>query len=91
MASIWKLFGCWTGTALRKKWNVDGLVLASVGLLIERKGHDLAIEALPQVPDATLLIVGAGPERENLQKLAECLGVGNRVRFLGVLDQHHLA
>jgi teichuronic acid biosynthesis glycosyltransferase TuaC len=72
---------------LRKKWNVDGLVLASVGLLIERKGHDLVIKAMPQVPGATLLIVGAGPERENLEKLARDLKVADRVRFLGVLDQ----
>jgi teichuronic acid biosynthesis glycosyltransferase TuaC len=76
--------------ALREKWDVKGLVLASVGLLIERKGHDLAIAALPQVPDATLLIVGAGPERTALETLAERLGVKDRVRFLGVLDQKTL-
>jgi glycosyltransferase involved in cell wall biosynthesis len=58
--------------------------------LIERKGHDLAIAALPQVPDATLLIVGSGPERGSLEKLAERLGVKDRVRFLGVLDQKML-
>jgi teichuronic acid biosynthesis glycosyltransferase TuaC len=72
--------------ALRMKWNVSGLVLASVGLLIERKGHDLAIKAMPQLPDATLLIVGAGPERDNLHQLAKDMKVADRVRFLGVLD-----
>jgi teichuronic acid biosynthesis glycosyltransferase TuaC len=76
--------------ALRAKWNLRGLVLASVGLLIERKGHDLAIKAMPQVPDATLLIVGSGPEGENLQRLAERLRVADRVRFIGVLDQKTL-
>ncbi len=76
--------------SLRKKWDLNGFVLASVGLLIERKGHDLAIAALPQIPDATLLIVGAGPERAALEKLAERLGVKDRVRFLGMLDQKTL-
>lgn len=75
---------------MRAKWGVDGLVLASVGHLIERKGHDLAIAALPQLAGATLLIVGAGPEREALEKLAGRIGVRDRVRFLGVLDQNAL-
>ena len=75
---------------MRAKWDMDGFVLASVGHLIERKGHDLAIAALPQLADATLLIAGAGPERDALEKLAERLGVRDRVRFLGVLDQNAL-
>jgi teichuronic acid biosynthesis glycosyltransferase TuaC len=77
--------------SLRKKWDLNGLVLVSVGLLIERKGHDLAIAAMPQVPDATLLIIGSGPERGSLEKLAERLGVKDRVRFLGMLDQKMLS
>jgi teichuronic acid biosynthesis glycosyltransferase TuaC len=76
--------------SLREKWHLKGFVLASVGLLIERKGHDLAIGALPQLPDATLLIVGTGPERAALEKLAKNLQVHDRVRFLGVLDQKTL-
>lgn len=77
--------------ALRAKWNVSGLVLTSVGLLIERKGHDLAIKTMPYFPDATLLIVGAGPEHGNLYKLAKDLKVADRVRFLGVLAPQTLS
>lgn len=69
---------------------MSGPVLASVGHLIERKGHDLVIQAMPQIPDATLLVVGGGPERDALGKLAERLGVADRVRFLGVLDRDRL-
>lgn len=76
--------------ALRSKLGVDGFVLASVGLLIERKGHHLAIEAIRDVPDATLLIVGSGPERQQLENLSTRLGVADRVRFLGNLDQKSL-
>jgi len=75
---------------LRSKLGVSGLVLASVGLLIERKGHHLVIEALAQVPDATLLLAGSGPDRQKLQDLAARLGVKDRVRFLGSVDQNML-
>ena len=77
-------------THMRAKWAMDGFVLASVGHLIERKGHDLAIAAMLQLPNATLLIAGAGPEQAALEKLAQRIGVRDRVRFLGVLDQNAL-
>ena len=76
--------------ALRSKFGVRGLVLASVGLLIERKGHHLVIEALKQVQDATLLLAGSGPDRQLLEDLAAQLGVADRVRFLGSVDQKSL-
>jgi len=76
--------------ALRSQFGVSGLVLASVGLLIERKGHHLLIEALKQVPDATLLLAGSGPDRQMLEDLAARLGVLDRVRFLGNVDQKNL-
>jgi glycosyltransferase involved in cell wall biosynthesis len=73
--------------ALRANLGLKGFVLASVGLLIERKGHHFVIEALARLPDATLLIAGLGPDREQLESLAARLGVGDRVRFLGNIDQ----
>jgi glycosyltransferase involved in cell wall biosynthesis len=73
--------------ALRAKLGLEGFVLASVGLLIERKGHHFAIEALADIPGATLLTAGTGPDRQKLETLAAGLGVGDRVRFLGNLDQ----
>ena len=76
--------------ALRAKWQVGGFVVASVGLLIERKGHHLVIDALANVPDATLLIAGTGPDRIKLESHARSLGVDQRVRFLGALDTKSL-
>ena len=73
--------------ALRSKFGVSGLVLASVGLLIERKGQHLIIEALKEIPDATLLLAGSGPDRQMLDEFAARLGVKDRVRFLGSVDQ----
>ena len=58
-------------------------VLLSVGLLIERKGHDRIIAALPQLPDCRLVILGEGPERAALQAQAQALGVADRVGMPG--------
>jgi glycosyltransferase involved in cell wall biosynthesis len=66
-------------------------VLAAVGNLVPEKGHDLVIEALAQVPDATLLIVGEGPEAAKLREAAHRERVSGRVRFLPVRPQAALA
>ena len=59
--------------------------LVFVGLLVERKGlaNLLAALALPGVmpPDATLTVVGDGPERVRAEEMARVLG--GRVEFLG--------
>jgi glycosyltransferase involved in cell wall biosynthesis len=69
---------------------VNGPVLASVGGLIARKGHDLVIRALEHLPEVTLLIAGQGPEKAALARLASALGVERRVRFLGSVPHERL-
>ena len=68
----------------------DRFAIASVGYLIERKGHHLAIQAMQDIPDGELLIAGSGEEEAELRRLAKQLGVENRVRFLGALPQERL-
>ncbi len=68
----------------------QGRYLLSVGHLVERKGHHIAIEALPHLPEVTLLIAGAGPEEGALKALAKRLGVAERVRWAGVVPQAEL-
>jgi glycosyltransferase involved in cell wall biosynthesis len=74
----------------RAALGVSGRVIASVGYLIPRKGHDLIIAALPDLPGTTLLIAGEGPERSRLEAQAARLGVAERVRFLGALPHAEL-
>ena len=79
--------------AARRRLNlpVERRQLLSVGHLIERKGHHIAIEALPLLPPETdLNIVGTGAEQPALQALAEKLGVASRVRFVGMVPQTEL-
>ena len=76
--------------AARKAYGITNFALASVGQLIERKGHHLVIEALRELPDVSLYIAGDGPERRNLQALAQSLGVAARVHLLGVVPHAEL-
>jgi glycosyltransferase involved in cell wall biosynthesis len=65
--------------------------LVSVGHLVPRKGHDIAVRALFALPDVDLFIAGNGPERARLERLAIEVGVADRVRFLGEVTQQELA
>ena len=69
--------------AARQALGVEGPLLVSAGWLIARKGQVHAIDALAQLPEATLLIVGEGPDRGLLEQAADRAGVAGRVRFLG--------
>lgn len=76
---------------IRLKLPVASKLLLSVGHLIERKGHNVAIEALPLLPPATgLVIAGAGEQREQLGRLARERGVADRVWFAGAVAQAEL-
>ncbi|MFM8330748.1 MAG: glycosyltransferase family 4 protein [Candidatus Methylumidiphilus sp.] len=66
----------------------EGRWLVSVGWLVERKGHDIAIKALPLLPDdVRLAVIGEGALRTELEKLAAGLGLQDRVRFVGAIPQ----
>ncbi len=69
--------------AIRAELGMDGPTLLSVGYLIERKGHDLVIEALTLLPGWRLVLAGSGPEQGALQALAARLGVADRVSMVG--------
>ncbi|MEV4812894.1 glycosyltransferase family 4 protein [Micromonospora avicenniae] len=65
----------------------DRPVVVCVSRLVPRKGQDMLIRAMPEiirrVPDAALLVVGGGPYRAALEKLARQVGVDRDVVFTG--------
>ena len=75
---------------LRRQLGLTGTILLSVGHLIERKGHDLAIRALADLPNTRLLIAGEGPERDSLTSIVNERGLSHRVQFLGAVSQERL-
>jgi glycosyltransferase involved in cell wall biosynthesis len=76
---------------LRARLGLAGTVWLAVGNLVELKGVHITLAALARVPDVTLMIAGRGPEEMRLRQLADRLGVGSRVRYLGVIPHAQLA
>jgi len=64
-----------------------GPLVISVGTLDAVKGHRHLLQAWPavraRVPDAHLALVGDGPERETLPRLADSLSIRDSVLFVG--------
>lgn len=72
----------------RATYKKDEIV--AVGRLTDVKNHSSLISAFSKLPPVfgkyKLIIYGQGPLKEKLQKLAEDLGVSERVIFAGVRD-----
>jgi teichuronic acid biosynthesis glycosyltransferase TuaC len=54
--------------AAKARLGVDGPLLVSAGALIPRKGQAVTIAALEHIPQATLILVGEGPDRPMLER-----------------------
>lgn len=75
--------------SLEKK--INSIFLITISRLVHKNGVDLAIKALQHLPQNTsLLIVGEGPEEENLKRLAREYSVMSRVRFLGSVPHQEI-
>lgn len=65
-----------------------------VGRLVEKKGLRVLIDAMPMIlashPSAQLTIVGFGPEEDERRKQVDCLGLGDKVSFIGAVSQQRL-
>ncbi len=62
-----------------------------VGRLVDWKALDIVVQALQDLPEATLEVVGDGPMLEPWRELAAKIGVQDRVHFLGWLSQKECA
>ncbi|MCP2338484.1 glycosyltransferase family 4 protein [Actinomadura rupiterrae] len=76
------------GSEVRARHGLaDRPVVVCVSRLVPRKGQDALIHAWPRVlravPDAALLLVGGGPYRADLTRLADERGVSGSVVFTG--------
>jgi glycosyltransferase involved in cell wall biosynthesis len=70
------------------------LTVARMSLAEQYKGHDMVIRAMPELlrrfPDLRYDIVGDGDARPGLQALTQELGVGDAVRFHGIVSEAEL-
>jgi glycosyltransferase involved in cell wall biosynthesis len=72
--------------AVRERYGMRPPTFGYVGRLVTEKGVDVFLDALATLPGAQGLIVGDGPERSQLARHAERLGLANRVRFAGAVS-----
>ncbi|MEM8734930.1 MAG: glycosyltransferase [Planctomycetota bacterium] len=64
------------------------------GRLIERKGVEYLLRAIPKVleqRDAKFVITGNGEQKERLEKIHQELGLGDSAEFLGFVSNEQLA
>jgi glycosyltransferase involved in cell wall biosynthesis len=61
----------------------------SIGRLVKRKGYDFLIRSIAKLENKKVcaLIIGDGPEKENLKKLSKELNVLNQIIFLGFISE----
>jgi glycosyltransferase involved in cell wall biosynthesis len=68
-------------------WPRMGPVAISVARLVPAKAHDVLLDAWTEVvrahPGATLLVVGEGPLRDEIEVRSRRLGIGGSLRMLG--------
>lgn len=79
----------WPDPTLQREWNLsaDTPVAGIVAALRPEKNHEmfLYVAALvhKKLPNARFVVVGDGPQREKLEKLAQSLGIAESVCFAG--------
>ncbi|WP_417377425.1 glycosyltransferase [Gimesia maris] len=82
-------YGVDLGEEIERTQSAPGCDCISVGRFVEKKAPYLTLLAFAQVkrrvPDVRLTMVGDGPFLPVCKQMADALGLGNSVRFLGAL------
>jgi teichuronic acid biosynthesis glycosyltransferase TuaC len=76
--------------AIRQHHQLAGRTIIAVGNLAPEKGQMLIVDALRNLPDVTLVLVGDGPDSDRLDSFIEDNKLAGRVRRLGRLPQSDL-
>lgn len=71
--------------------GISGPLIVTIGALIPRKGQALVLEALHDLPGASLWCIGEGGDRPALEKLARDLGLAERVHLPGNMPHDEVA
>lgn len=84
-----------SGSSIRQRYGLPGSpVVFTCGRLVERKGFEYLIRAMPEVlkrhPRAKLLLVGEGPDETRLKDLISSHGLGECVLMAGKASDEDL-
>ena len=80
-------------TATRRRFGLPQAqpLLLNVGRVTEQKNQDVLIRALACLPQAHLVIAGAGAKDDAFHELAVTLGIEGRLHMLGALQAQEIA
>jgi glycosyltransferase involved in cell wall biosynthesis len=73
--------------AARERLGISGPTFVFAGRLAPQKNLPLAVAALARLPEASLVVIGDGPERERLEQAIRREGVEDRVSVRGALPR----
>lgn len=70
--------------------NASDTYLISVGRLVRRKGYDYLLQAMAKInkPNLKLIILGEGPEKDNLEKIIKENGLEDKVIMPGFVSEN---
>lgn len=72
----------------------DNVQILSVGRLIHLKGFDIALKAFSKASkeykNSRMTIIGGGPDLKRLQSICEEMGISDRVKFTGHLNNNEV-
>ncbi len=81
-----RLLTIYNGVDIPEKTSQDGDYILSLGRLVRLKGLDCLIRAM-QHTNCHLRVCGEGPERKNLERLSQHLGLTDRIDFMGWISE----
>lgn len=70
--------------------GIRGPLVIALGALVERKGHDIVIDAMRYLPGVELLLVGGGPDAARYEAQIAAAGLSDRVRLTGPIAHAEL-
>jgi glycosyltransferase involved in cell wall biosynthesis len=75
----------------RALFQLEPPIVGFAGRLLNQKGVDLLLRAVKTLePRPSLVVIGEGPERETLERLAGELGILDRTRFLPLVPHEKM-
>ena len=81
-----------TSDEIRRDFNIDSSapIIGATGRMVPVKGYDIFLQSAKQIlekrPDARFMLIGDGPLKADLMKLAERLEIADRVFIPGFRD-----
>lgn len=73
-----------------QQWQPNSMRLLAIGRLTYYKGHDVLIEAIAQLTEVQLIIVGQGERKAQLEQQIKSLHLTNKVKLLGYCTETQL-